>query len=426
MGIDSSRLRACGAVLLSSVIIAACGGGAGGNDSGSTGNAGSTGDPANTGLTPLAPWPGVADWSTYQGTAAHTGYVPVTIDPQRIGKRWTWNSPNPPSIGFRMGPPVQAGGLLFASVGNTVWALKETDASAVWSYDVTSISGGNADGAQDPAVDSGHVWFAGGHWDTTYMFSLDATTGAVKTKSPLGSQYEDYYAPVIVDGDVYTEGGAYGGLSAFDADGNHLFQAQMPQADQWSPAADADYIYTYATGNVAGEAELRQIDRRTGDVVKTILDDASSDSRAARTPILTPSGGVVAFGSGNVTRFDIAAGTISWQLPGGVRAYAKGVVYAIVEPQRIDAHDERTGALLWSWPLPTNDSIVGDIVVTDNLLFVSTYSQVYAVDLAKHAVVWNAPLSGNLSISSSGLLYVSSRYSGPAPTGGWIVAFNLR
>src|SRR5262249_3834513 len=35
-------------------------------------------------LTTLNPWPGVADWTMFQGGAAHTGYVPVTLDPNQF------------------------------------------------------------------------------------------------------------------------------------------------------------------------------------------------------------------------------------------------------------------------------------------------------------------------------------------------------
>ena len=31
---------------------------------------------------------GAPEWATFQGNAAHTGYVPVTIDPNQFATRW--------------------------------------------------------------------------------------------------------------------------------------------------------------------------------------------------------------------------------------------------------------------------------------------------------------------------------------------------
>jgi hypothetical protein len=50
--------------------------------------------PANAGLTPLIPWPGVPGWVTYQGNISHTGFVPVTLDPSRFAYRWVWMTPS--------------------------------------------------------------------------------------------------------------------------------------------------------------------------------------------------------------------------------------------------------------------------------------------------------------------------------------------
>jgi len=386
----------------------------------------------NTGLTAITPWAGIADWSTYQGNTSHTAYVPVTIDPLRIGKRWTWTSPMSNGYPSSIGHPVESGGRLFVNAGNTLQAINESDASTVWSYDATSISLVLNDGAQDPAVDSGHVWFSGGHQSTTYLFSLDAATGAVRTQSQMSSQWENYYAPVIVGGNVYSEGGTYGGLFGFDALGNQLFFAQAAQTDRWSPAADGNYVYMYTGGS--GAATLKQLDRFTGSVLKTIQNNAFQFNgyRMYSAPVLTPTGGVVTYDPGvDLTRFDIAGGTISWQLLGnyaGNPAYANGSVYAINRsPYQLEVRDERTGALQWSWtpPAATDTNFIGDVMVTQNLVFVSTNSNVYAVDLTRHATAWSYPQPGTLSMSSSGILHLATYGTDSSVSNGTIIAFNL-
>ena len=386
----------------------------------------------NTGLTTITAWSGVADWSTYQGNPAHTAYVPVTIDPLRIGKRWTWTSPLTNGYPTPIGHPVESGGRLFVNVGNTLQAIDENDASAVWSYDVGTFSWVNNNGAQDPAVDGGHVWFSGGHQSTTYLFSLDATSGALRTQSQMSSQWEAYFAPVVVGGNVYSEGGTYGGLFGFDGQGNQLFFANAAQTDQWSPAADANYVYIYTGGSGAGA--FQKLDRFTGAVLTTIQNPAFQFGgyRMSNAPVLTTTGGALVYDQGiDLTRFDITAGAVSWQVTGnyaGNPAYANGVVYAINRsPYRVEARDERTGALQWSWTPTgaTDQNFTGDVLVTQNLLFVSTNANAYAIDLASHATVWSYPQPGTLSMSATGLLYLATYGVPSAASDGSIVAFNL-
>jgi len=55
------------------------------------------------------------------------------------------------------------------------------------------------------------------------------------------------------------------------------------------------------------------------------------------------------------------------------------------------------------------------IVVTDNLLFVSTDRAVYAIDLQSRQADWSSPVPGMLAISGRKMLYI---VEGPRdPTG---------
>lgn len=46
------------------------------------------------------------------------------------------------------------------------------------------------------------------------------------------------------------------------------------------------------------------------------------------------------------------------------------------------------------------------MIVTENLLFLSTDKSLYAIDLATHQTVWNYPTHGRLVLSPSLVLYV--------------------
>ena len=62
--------------------------------------------------------------------------------------------------------------------------------------------------------------------------------------------------------------------------------------------------------------------------------------------------------------------------------------------------------MLWTWS-PPEGTPIGETVVTNNLLFVSTSQATYAVDLATHGTVWSYPEAGALALSSQGLLLMT-------------------
>jgi len=84
------------------------------------------------------------------------------------------------------------------------------------------------------------------------------------------------------------------------------------------------------------------------------------------------------------------------------------VVYAGSNtPKSFDAIDEATGQVLWSWVPPVSDlRFHRNVVVTDNLVFVSTDRAVYALDLATRQPVWSYPTPGTMAISGGGTLYI--------------------
>lgn len=49
---------------------------------------------------------------------------------------------------------------------------------------------------------------------------------------------------------------------------------------------------------------------------------------------------------------------------------------------------------------------VSSVLVTTNLVFVSTANNTYAIDRSTHENVWMHPAGGELSISANGILYI--------------------
>ncbi len=369
-------------------------------------------------LTTLAPWSGVADWQTFQGNSAHTGFVPVTISPDQLVTRWQQGVAA--NIYFNgtvnLATVTTSNGLFYIAGGNVLQARRESDASLVWSYD---FSGLQFPSVNPPAVSNGVVYIAAGQQSSTYMFAFDAATGALIFKSPMSSQWENYLAPTVGPDGVYTNAGTYGGIYGFTTTGNQLFFTGLAQQSAWTPAVDSTTVYAY-TGNA-----LTLIDPMSGQITGTIVDPtfvnyiyviggsvvlgASHSAFAAAYDNSFLDGG----GIGNyLLHFNTSSLTIDWSVQGDypqTPAYHAGVVYAVNnDPVQLEARSEANGSLLWSWPPPAPGDVAfkSEVLLTNNLAIVSTNLSTYAVDLTTHKAVWSYPASGNLALSSDGVLYL--------------------
>lgn len=371
-------------------------------------------------LTALSAWSGVADWATFQGNNAHTGYVPVEVKVDQMLLRWKRGAVNNSGAGYSavISPLVTSNGRFFASGNKKLTAYQESDGTESWSYDTSGLT---YPSVNPPAVAGGVVYMAAGQQDSTYMLAFDAANGNVRMKSPMSSQWENYLPPVVQDGVVYTNAGSYGGLYAIATTGERLFTGGLSQTSMWSPAADARAIYAYT-----GDA-LTMFEPKTGAVLASIKDSKFSNYvyQVGGAAVIGANGGVYAAAYTNgylnggdigntLTRFDTAKGFVDWRVPGVYRvtpAYADGVLYAPnVNPYRIEARAEGDGTLLWSWipPLSGETTFHASPIVTKNLLIASTNLNTYAIDLKSHKVVWSYPAPGYLAISQNGILYIQS------------------
>ena len=369
-------------------------------------------------LTPLAALPGVADWATFQGNAAHTGFVPVTVNPDAFTTRWQMGVANMQVFNaqFNLATVTTSGSQFFLSGGNAIVARNEFDASQNWKYD---FSGLQFPSSNPPAVSGGVVYVAAGQQSSTYMFALDAATGALSFRSQMSSQWENYLAPTVGPQGVYTNAGTYGGIYGFNSGGQQLFFGGLDQQSIWTPAADATTVYAY-TG-----ARLTLVDPLTGAVTGTIVDPtftnyiyciggsvvlgAPNSAFAAAYGNSFLNGGAI---GNTLLHFDTRALTIDWQVRGvypSTPAYANGVVYvANNNPLQLEARDESNGSLLWKWvpPASADSGFKSEVLLTNNLVFVSTNQSVYAIDRTSHHQAWSYPVMANLALSRNGILYL--------------------
>lgn len=112
------------------------------------------------------------------------------------------------------------------------------------------------------------------------------------------------------------------------------------------------------------------------------------------------------------TNFRTTSASIAWQILGvypTTPGYKDGVVYVVNQnPLRLEARAEADGALLWSWtPEFVGESkFVSEVLLTDNLAFVSTDYATHAIDLLTRRSVWSYPAAGKLALSARGVLYI--------------------
>lgn len=397
-----------------------------------------------TNFTVLQPLAGAGDWKTFQGNAGHTGYVPVTLDPSKFNRRWKWTVPatDPAATLTQISPVVAANDRVYFVMSgyfrpSSAYALNEADRFVQWRYDFGSIFAVNP-----PAVAGDKVFMASSGHSDTFMWSLNASNGTLASKVPFGSQWEHYYAPTIIDGTVYSNGGSYGGLLSFrQSDGAlNWFNGSLLQFDEWTPAVDATHAYAFIGGR------LFAVDRATGATSYSITDpdwNFGSYSQYSA-PMLGGPNTVIGVNArvtilpsskNRLVNFDTANRSIRWSIVGAFLsepAIAKGVIY-IANEARLEARRESDGALLWSWspnetsPTPfATGSTPPNIIVTDNLVFVSTVANVYAIDLATKTKVWSFPRGGRMALSRNGVLYISPLLGVPNVAFGTLTAINLQ
>jgi len=382
-------------------------------------------------LSTLAPLSGGSDWGTFQGNAGHTGFVPVTLNASAFNRRWKWDAPSYSGVQWSPSALTTGAGMFYVSSGpfwnasadgHELFAYKEDDGTKVWSHSFADLQYPTTN---PPAFSGGKVFIAAGSQNSTYMFAFDAVSGAQVFNAQMASQWEHYLAPTILNELVYSDGGSYGGMYAFDTTtGSSKFFTNVGQYDGWTPAVDANYAYSYAGGNLGIH------DNQTGALIGSISDPTYSWNgyTTAGAPVLGAASTVYAGNlsnknSNSIVSFDTLNKSVRWSISGaysGNPAYAGGALFASnSSPLALEVYDETDGSKLWTWTPPAgNSQFVSDVLVTNNLVFVSTDANTFAIDRSSHLPVWTYAASGSLALSANGVLYIKGSHS--------IVAINLR
>lgn len=340
-------------------------------------------------------FPGRRSWPTVGADVAHTGVNPDETGHPPLTLAWT------ATLGQQPSPVVVEGGRLFVTSRGPMMltALSTSSGAPLWStpFPTAAYVG-------HPSVFDGRVYVAHcNNISDTRLWNFDAATGVVNASSPMAAQWDQYWAPVILNDIVYTNGGNFGGLYGFDATtGASIFFVGLEQYDQWSPAVYGGAVYTFVAG------ALRKHNPASGVAVQTANLGWSWAGWSMQSYPVLADGRAFVIRPPELRAVDDATFLTLWRTTGqnftGSPAYRAGTVYGLSNGT-LRAHDAATGAFQWSFG--GDGALRYPPVLANGFLYVSSDANVYAVDLTTHAAVWSASPGGWLVVAE-GKLFVAS------------------
>ena len=330
---------------------------------------------------------------------------PQTLDP-RI--RWYFKAGDNSAPGVAL-----AGGVLYLSSGDSLYALKPADGSVIWSN--PKLTG---DASEPPVVAGKLLYISDGIGDLYALNTSDGSRVWANTNSPLltGRQF------TIVGGVLYALT-ADGGIVAYNAaTGAQIWaggSVGKPTLEMLGPTVANGTIY------VGGPHGLfSALSATDGSTLWTYQAGDEIDAR----PLVA--GGLVYFGSNDQTLYalDATTGALVWRYNADAQVSNAPVIVGATAyigiGLNIYAFDAAGGKLLWKAQAAQVDAsgnlddsvdfIEGQPAIAGNTLYVGRSGFLYAMDLAKHSVVWRFTAAGAFTFGSTtpivgdGVVYYAS------------------
>ena len=391
-------------------------------------------------LRTLRALPGATDWGGSQGNAAHTGYVPGTLDVARFGLRWQWALPE--GKAYTLGPPATGGGRVvlaaqgFAGSSDTeLFVLDELTGALQWRQG----QGSTTHGVFSPPVVAGErVYSSTVSLDervgtATTLRAFDLASGRALFSTAVPTQSHASLPPVLAGPRVLVDGGYANGVASLDAaTGTLQWQAGASGYTWWSAAWDGSSLYTYGSGAFAAHRP------DTGESRFSVVDTELANGFAAgpRRPLFAVADGrAFVVDNGDLVVFSTRDGAVLWRqatrnFVGGTAVQGNTVITLQQGPLRVEARHVADGRLLWSTqPLFAvtqgyDQAFVSEPLLTDNLVFVSTERGVYALSREDGRARWYYGKPGTLALSARGVLLIA--HPALPGQGGGVTAINLQ
>ncbi len=378
-----------------------------------------------------------AQWSQYQGDAAHTGYVNEAVARTNHTRIWERSFTTVMNRGPWPGVAANSQGVFQMVQTGTDYhyqdlvCLDSRTGSQRWSTPVYTsfgmVSAPSVDGSRVYVHSYGHSNVSGA--PASYhprLIGFDSLTGAVQYETGHDGQWGSGSRPTVLGGQVTALGGYYGGMDCYDAvTGARQWFIPFSQDGGPPPAMDENFAYVHF--GLSSGAQFYAIDRQTGQVQYSILDATDTWGTAAYAPALGSQNDAIVAGNGyrKLTSFDLQQHTIRWTRQLDVVdavAIADGAVF-VPTKNWVSMLDEATGWDMWSWNAPVGVTLSSNVVLARNALFVASHTSLYAIDRASGATLW----SEYLGDGGSNLEYTLALYDGVLYAAGYnrLIAFNV-
>jgi hypothetical protein len=266
----------------------------------------------------------------------------------------------------------------------------------------------------------------------------DAATGSAQFATPVNSNFLNDLQPLLSGNSVLMAAGANSGVASLSLAGQQQWLTYLPGSAYWLPSSQGNTVYQYSNGLLA------LLNATTGATTSTITDagwNSAYDSGPVSRVTTVGDAGMVFVVDRGLAAFNTASGTVGWsdhstsiQAVQAVAAQGGTLIVLRQGPLRVEARRQSDGAVLWSYkpifgsfpgsPGSGNSQFLGDPVLTDNLVFVSTDLGVYAIDRQSGTARWFFGIPGSLAITPNGTLLISNPAAGGF--GGGVAAVNLR
>jgi outer membrane protein assembly factor BamB len=245
------------------------------------------------------------------------------------------------------------------------------------------------------------------------LFSVDTTTGNILWSKFIGP---GYVGPVIDNDRIYIGTDSHGNDPTNEyifcinrSDGTVLWSRNIYGGIAESIQYDEDKIYF--TSDI-----IYALDKDDGAINWTYRMDAYSVTK----PILKDNAFFTATSGGMMYKIDVEDGSRIWDAvlsdnswDNSITADGKGHIFlAIYYDNTMNAYDEDTGALLWSYEL--HGGSLSFNAYHNNVIFISdTSGYVYALNSSSGALLWEKKIGNTIDISSptlsGGLLFIGTR-----------------
>lgn len=337
-------------------------------------------------------------WEMYQGNAQHTGYVPITIAPDKIKRIWQSHVES-----FEHQAIIGDNAIYVSRANhgylNTLQAISMDTGNKLWAIDFKDLR------AQPPLYHDGKIFIqALGYYSSTESsFQAFDENGKLLFKTAVFDSFGNAGMPIINNGIIYADSDRSSAIAYNEKTGEKLgeYEAYDLYHEPNSPSLIDNVLMKY------GNHMIHIYDISTSQLT-TRIPLAQETYPNHFSPIICDHQSFMIDTRGGLSKINFKTKSIIFSIPDidGVPAVDNENIYAI-KNNRLAAIDKLSGKTKWIFYEMIFDKSVHNIIITNNLIFVSDDYGTSAISKDTHNRLWKTLVHGEMSLSNKGLFIVS-------------------